>query len=175
MIAGELRPWRTCVLTGESEVQMLIENPPSRAVQFGRHNQENADRSHDAVHVWRVPGNNGTRFRFSCRLGQLSVYEEPAERHVLTVNVGRAVEIRRRALIRMEKLKRGLPSIRELTREEEIACWTAAARDPEMRFFETLNGGPERFGGRWQTLHALSAVLEAAGRKAPWPEAAGMA
>lgn len=154
---------------------MLIENTTSRAVQYGRHNQEVADRSHDAVYVWRVSGNNGTRFRFSCRLGRLSVYEEPAERHVLTVNVGRIAEIRRRALISTEKLKRSLPVIRELTREEEIACWAAVARDPEMRFFETLNGGPERFGGRWQTLRALAIVLEVAGRKAPWAEAAAMA
>ena len=52
----------------------------------------------------------------------------------------------------MEKsLKASLPFIRELTREEEIACWAKAADNPETRFFETLEGGPGRLGGRWQT------------------------
>ena len=149
---------------------MFIENAKSRAVLHGRHNHEDTERSHDAVYVWRVSGNDGTRFRFCCRMGRLSVYEEPAERHILTANVGRLAEVRRRALIAREKLKRALPSIRELTREEEIACWSKAVADPETRFFETLKGGPERLGGRGQTQRALAAVIEALGHKVPWPD-----
>lgn len=153
-----------------SEIQMLIENAKSRAVRFGRHNPEDNERSHDAVYVWRVSGDNGTRFRFSCRMGRLSVYEEPAERHVLTVNIGRLAEVRRRAQLVMRSHKASLPVIRELTREEEIACWAKAAADPETRFFETLKGGPERLGGRWQTLRSLAAVLEVQGSQVPWPD-----
>ena len=148
---------------------MLIENlVGSWAVPSERQNKP--ERSDDAVSVWRVSGNNGMRFRFCCRMGRLSVYEEPVERHVLTVNVGRLAEVRRRALIARDKLKRALPSIRELTREEEIACWSKAVADPETRFFETLKGGPERLGGRGQTLRALAAVIEALGHKVPWPD-----
>ncbi|MBU3664898.1 MAG: hypothetical protein FGM15_03345 [Chthoniobacterales bacterium] len=149
---------------------MLIENAKSRAVRSGRHNHEDNERSHDAVYVWRVSGENGKRFRFSCRMGQLSVYEEPIERHILTVNIGRLAEVRRRALLVMKSQKASLPVIRKLTHEEEIACWAKAAADPEMRFFETLKGGPERLGGRWQTLRSLAAVLEFMGSKAPWPD-----
>jgi hypothetical protein len=151
-------------------IQMLIENTKSRAVLNGRHNQEETGRSNDVVNVWRVPGNNGTSFRFCCRLGRLMVYEEPRERHVLTVNIGRLAEVRRRALVAMEKQKASLPVIRELTRGEEVACWGKAAVDPETRFFETLKGGPEKLGGRWKTMSLLAALLESCGKSAPWPD-----
>lgn len=156
---------------------MLIEIAESRAVRHGRHNPEASERSHDAVFVWRVPGIHGTCFRFSCRLGLLSVYEEPRERHLLTVNVGRLAEIRRRAIQRMETLKHRLTVIRHLTREEELACWGAAARDPETRFFETLKGGPEKLGGRATVLRTLTALIEANGGRVPWadhPESIGV-
>jgi hypothetical protein len=149
---------------------MLIEIAISRAVREGRHNPEISDRSHDAVFVWRVSGNHGTSYRFCCRLGLISVYEEPRERHLLTVNVGRLAEIRRRAIQRMEVLKRRLTVIRHLTREEELACWATAARDPETRFFETLKGGPERLGGRAAMLRTLTALIEATGGRVPWPD-----
>jgi hypothetical protein len=149
---------------------MFIEIAKSRAVREGRHNPQDSDRSHDAVFVWRVPGDHGTRYRFSCRLGLISVYEEPQERHLLTVNVGRLAEVRRRALQRMEALKRRLTMIRHLTREEELGCWSAAARDPETRFFETLKGGPERLGGRASALRTLSVLIEASGGRVPWSD-----
>lgn len=149
---------------------MLIENTKSRAVLNGRHNQEETGRSNDVVNVWRVPGNNGTSFRFCCRLGLIVVYEEPMERHVLTVNLGRLAEVRRRALAAMEKQKASLPVIRALTRDEEVACWARAAAEPETRFFETLKGGPEKLGGRWKTLSSLAAILEGCGRSVPWPD-----
>lgn len=149
---------------------MLIENPYSRAVPSERHNR--SERSDDAVQVWRVTGHNETSLRFCCRLGRLSVYEEPSERHILTVNVGRVAEIRRRAVLRVESIKRGLPAIRSLTSEEKLACWSAAVADPETRFFESLTGGPERLGGRGPTLRTLTAILKATGHPVPWPEGA---
>jgi hypothetical protein len=149
---------------------MLIENTKRRAVLNGRHNQRETGHSDEAVNVWRVPGNNGTRFRFCCRLGRLMVYEEPKERHVLTVNIGRLAEVRRRALAAMERQKASLPVIRQLTRGEEVACWGRAAADTETRFFETLKGGPEKLGGRWKAMSSLAAILESCGQSAPWPD-----
>ena len=152
---------------------MLIENlVGSRAVPSERQNKP--ERSDDAVSVWRVSGNNGARLRFCCRMGTVTVWEEPGDRLVLTANLGRLAEIRRRAFRRRETLRRGLSSIRELSREEELACWTAAAADPETRFFETLKGGPDRFGGRGRLMHTLAAVLESLGRPVPWSAQASL-
>jgi hypothetical protein len=130
--------------------------------------QSNPERSDDAVSVWRVSGNNGIRLRFCCRMGMVTVWEEPGDRLLLSVNLGRLAEIRRRAFLRRERARRGLATIRELSREEELACWAAAAADPETRFFETLKGGPERFGGRGRLMHALAMLLESRGQPVPW-------
>lgn len=150
---------------------MLIENLVGDwAVPSER--QNTPERSDDAISVWRVSGNNGTRLRFCCRMGQLTVWEEPSERRVLSVNLGRLAEVHRRALVLREEARRGLTSLRRLEAEEELACWAQAATDPETRFFETLKGGPERFGGRRALLGVLTSVLRALGRKIPWPEQA---
>lgn len=150
---------------------MLIENlVGSRAVPLERHNKP--ERSDDAVSVWRVSGNNGTRLRFCCRMGVVTVWEEPGDRLLLSVNLGRLAEIRRRAFVLRERHRRGLGSIRELSHEEDLACWTTAAADPETRFFETLKGGPERFGGRGRLMDALAALLGSLGHPVPWSELA---
>jgi hypothetical protein len=149
---------------------MPIENTQSRAVLNGRHNQGETGRSDEVVNVWRVPAANGTTLRFCCRLGRLTVYEEPKERHVLTVNIGRLAEVRRRALAAMDRQKASLPVIRQLTRGEEVACWGKAAVDPETRFFETLKGGPEKLGGRWKVMSSLAAIMESVGKSVPWPD-----
>ena len=148
--------------------QMPINNAHSWAVSSERHQHQ--EPSQEAAYVWRVSGKNGCRWRFCCRLGQLSVYEEPSEHHLLTVNIGRLEEVSRRAQLQQKKLKASLPVIRELTGEEQIACWGRAVADPEARFFETLKGGPDRLGGRSQTQRAVAAVLATMGRCAPWPE-----
>lgn len=148
---------------------MLIENlVGGRAVPMERQNK--SERSDDAISVWRVSGTNETRLRFCCRMGMVTVWEEPGDRLLLSVNIGRLAEIRRRALIRRERCRRSLAAIRELTHDEELACWAAAAVDPETRFFETLKGGPERVGGRAVLQRSLALLLEARGRKAPWSE-----
>jgi hypothetical protein len=151
---------------------MLIENINSWAVPGERQNKP--ERSDDAISVWRVSGTNGTRLRFCCRMGMVTVLEEPGDRLLLSVNIGRLAEIRRRALIRRERCRRCLTAIRELSHEEELACWAAAATDPETRFFETLKGGPERVGGRAVLQRSLALVLEAKGLKTPWPESVAL-
>lgn len=158
---------------GISSVKMLIENLiGSRAVPMERQNKP--ERSDDVVSVWRVSGSNETRLRFCCRLGMLTVWEEPGDRLLVSVNLGRLAEIRRRAFIRRERYRRSLSSIRELSHEEELACWAAAGADPETRFFETLKGGPERFGGRGRLMQALGALLESHGRPVPWSAQAAL-
>lgn len=152
---------------------MLIENlVGSRAVPMERQNKP--ERSDDAVSVWRVSGNNGTRLRFCCRMGMVTVWEEPGDLLILSVNLGRLAEIRRRAFLCRERYRLSLGVIRELGREEEHACWAAAAADPETRFFETLKGGPERFGGSGRLMHALAALLESLGRPVPWSAQAAL-
>jgi hypothetical protein len=61
-----------------------------------------------------------------------------------------------------------------LSAAEEAACWVRAAADPETRFFATLKGGPEKFGGRRALLEVLASLLAALGREVPWPEHAGL-
>ena len=145
---------------------MLMKIPNGRAVSLER--QNNPGRSDDAISVWRVPGNYGTRLRFCCRLGIVTVWEEPGERLILSLNIGRLAEIRRRARVLGDRRIRSLATIRKLTRQEELVCWAAAATDPETRFFETLKGGPERLGGRDALMHAMAALLESLGHDVPW-------
>ena len=161
---------------------MMTLKPDNRAACNGRHNpalqpsnsanatSEAPDRN-DAVEVWRVRGADGSRLRFCCRLGQLTVHREPGEKLLASVNLGHLAEIRCRAARRRDNLSRSLEHPRPLTEGEIRGCWIRAAADPEARLFASVRGGSSRFGDRRRLMISLANLLRAHDRPVPWDDA----